>query len=959
MRNCRLSTIKEKELKETCSLRSAATTLVGQPDKPLRLRLSGSTIQERLEICNLSIMEETSILEFSHASLEHGCELSNIGYALAGNGGSPCKHSRCKPTALGCLTFEGASVAGKLSLAGIRIDAFAPDAKALNCEELRLKGSLVLRYSGLEEAQSSDQPCDLHGELSLRGANIESEVVLSGARMRAKWAQITLDPPNTLTSYGAKIGGSMLFWPDHSKPERHCEAWGQINLVRCHINGDLQMFGRYHAINHTRAVNAKSSKIGGVVQFGWLSNGDRSLCEIYGEVDFSSAQIGGKFIASGAKHKLARDEESSILKNRSTAVIAGTARNETQRWKECAVKLRNATVEDDIVFQGTQEHPCLVQGLGLTGTTTKGRFIVEGVLVEALDERCVRYKPNTLRKAISANGATIRGGVHFSESAQIHLEGGFDHPSRCVLDGDVRLRNTTINGPVLFRGVELKTHNEVALWASNSTFGSDVIFEPPPRALSTEAAVTATGEIRLWGAKIQGNLRFEGGTFHTRGSGSAIDLSLTEVSKSLYIGEASEFTFQPGLRFEIMGLLNLNYVTCAQLTIGSNPPETKTDRIKAPCLELTGALLLRETKVRGPVVVSEVKLRPFTELTAYEDKARKRLQELSIFRSLTVVHAIYAELGSRLFVRLHHESHGLINLYGAKTGTVGALRTRSKSSNNEPVDENWGEVPKQKSRWYRAGKPDERATRPFILLNLDEFRYARFSDKKENKKYGGESRWTRWIWWSLLTGRPSEEELSPRHMWMQHQIQTTGAPMEVATWPYRHAAKVYRDMGDLKRAYAYERERRWIEIRHGDRNPIIRFFDGLFGALFGFGYSSLRAASWLGTWILLSWMFVCHYAVRHSVDAKDTMGCSIHLLQNQDPMTHKAFSTLAEAVQLAIPAPLKLNYQSHCSYLGASDWFYFFLGFAQIVGWILLTGTILTFSGVLQEKASTGANVKD
>jgi hypothetical protein len=954
--DCRLYKITEDDIIDECEKKAKPATIVGKNNNS-QLRFTGATIYEKIEITRLSAPEDT-VIDFSHSVVLHDCKLSDVRSRAEGNPHPDDTSGREaeEDSGIACITFANATVAGGLTFEGVHVRALRKDGQAVNCAELRLAGSLVFRCS--ERFQ-----CRLKGELRLTGAEIRGDIRMIGVSLIAQQRQGSSDPPVTIAASGLKLAGNLRFSQENGHPENPCVVCGQIDLSEARIGGDMVAAGVYQAVDHTRIINAKSAHIDGDVRFGWLLGDSRSKCTVEGEVDFSNAQIGGKFVASGSEHRLKRPSANPGSNTCASPQIH--AKNSARRWAQFAIKLVGATVKNNVVLQGSTCRVCLVEGVALTGATIQGQLVIEGVTLRAADAAEVPFRMDKTRKAISANGVTVRGGVYISEEAPQPGHEETNPRQRTNILGDVRFRNAKINGPMIVRGVKMESSDsKVAFWAAGATFGSDLIFEPTPLH-----EMEISGEVRLWGATIQSNLRFEGARIVAQTTGSAVDAALANVTRAVYIGVSTKETKKAGVVSDIKGLVNLNFLNCALLTIGEDPPQHSVANSTKSALKLTGAIFLRESRIRGPVTLSGLALRPSEELEE-PTAALSRMKELSISQANVLIHATYAELGTRLFVRLLKSSSGFINLYGSRTGTIGALHPGNPERRDEQelqccdereiVDEDWGEKPKQIGNW-RAGNPAAaNPGEPNITVNLDHFRYSRLFDKVETVKDTEViTTRTRRCW--RFYGRPLPGDLSPRHGWLRHQTLNPGMPDEIVTWPYRQLAKVYRDMGDLKRAYAYEMERRWLEIKHTDAGGAQRWFNRLFGFFFGFGYSSERAAIWLAVWMAIMTGFLLLFALKHTSGSPNE--CSLKV---QQTWLYATWSAAAEAFRLLIPNSLKFNTGSVCVYNNTGNGspffnkaFYFWFGLLQFIGRVLVIGATLTFTGILQEKAPVANSVRD
>ncbi len=368
-----------------------------------------------------------------------------------------------------------------------------------------------------------------------------------------------------------------------------------------------------------------------------------------------------------------------------------------------------------------------------------------------------------------------------------------------------------------------------------------------------------------------------------------------------------------------------------------------------------------------------------------------------------VIYANYAKLGSRLFVRLEEGSCGLVSLYGASTGTIGAFsglaevkdelsssvtnttattrwsrlrswpkslwskwlawlkwlrKERANSSIADPrkLRENWGGEFHSPNR----GRPlPESEAKRTILLNIDEFTYNRVSDLREQspKLY---REWKHSLYW--LLGRPTPEQLGSRYLFVQRLVENSGSEDQANISAHRQLARVYRDMGQLELAYRYTRERRWLQIRFGKLNVAQKLIDVAYSACFGFGYSPIRAL--MTTLLLLvgSVIFIQH-GMKEPTPGHNTKWCeSVFCYPNAE---HPELSRChlpgddwhnewTEAAKMIIPFT-RFETDGGCV-LHPKVRFGLRVEFAslQVLSWILFPFAAATLTGVLRE-SQTGS----
>lgn len=964
----------------------------------------GVTVLDEFRISSMEFKPDAHI-DLSHARLKGGARLQDL------------KLEHSSESATTPVIFRDAVVTGDLLLEGVRLRVAeaktdgegklisAKCEHAFDGENLTVTGVLKLKHHNVAKASHRSK---LHGTLNLRGVKVGGQVILESVKLIANKPH---DKTLSLMAEGAEIGADLCFYDeDHCSQgdkqyPRFCEVKGQINLMGAHVHGDLRVFGDYKSTDQRiRVFKAERLHVDGDMHFGWIPGGQgHTTCSVIGECDFSNATVEGEVIFSGSTHKL------------SDIDLAAPEHKKVRRKKGVAVNLRGATIAGDLRCEGSKDRPCCIQGLSAIGAKIEGRLLVRGAEIIA------KQTDGENRKAISANGATIRGGIL--------VEGDdFSHGQYSRIDGGFRLRNATVNGPVIFTGATLSA-DDIAFWASNTFFGTDVIFMPSWKMGTKAHPTTIFGEVRLLGATVTGTLYFKGVVANgSRQNGVVLDGYTGDFRKGVVV--------EPYLRFEhelpndsqldgsrkageeflssqIEGLISLNFAKSQSFRFGTVALRDPVDATRS--VTLYGALLLRGLQLQGDVEIANVTIQPVAHIKdpIISEEAEKRLKTLGVHRDDCVIHANYANLGTRLYVRLNEESCGLINLYGATTGTIGGFSGNTQSlaqrthdgrsgllaayfgfgevnpaTREQRLREGWGrhEGAGPAKDWGRPRNTDH--AKRTILLNLDEFTYKRVNDYDEMPQCGRD--FVRKFCY-LVLGRPTPQQLRPRLGWLQRQVANPHTRTPAIISPYRQLASVYREMGDLKRSYMYLRERRWLLIRFGKNGTLQNFIDRLFSMCFGFGYSPPRALATLGVLFLFSLTFVfcaatrpfsynydhtstgqppdvraqvspsvMEFEVRHSAPQADTSRlCAERLCSPPDSSgvchltnrnDRRAYDFFSESFRLILPFT-RLAAGSDCILNAqASPWYRFYLASLQVLSWILFPMAALTFSGVLREK---------
>jgi hypothetical protein len=829
----------------------------------------GVTVIDLIEMCRVN-MNEGSTFDLSESRLRAGAifkEISAVGRKTSIHRG------------LDRFSLARAVVGSDIEIRGLQVNATGTC--AFDAEELRLAGSLTIGC--LKEVIDSVflRRSQFVGELRLQGANISGQLLIEGLEVTAHNAQtlraagLLATPTNgtddldadlpfpvfSISAEEAVVGGDLSFTDADFDPDPRlsCLVTGQVDLTGMQIGGDLYIYGTFNSTQRRiRAVRATRIKVKGDVRFGyapWQYTRDKRHCEINGECDFSLAEIGGKAVFSGSTHHVTKNYRSHP---------------ELKREQKQAIHLKGATVGSELWFESGRNTPCKVEGLTITGAKIGGRLLVRGAdfsAPESHSNKSSRYK------CISANGTTIHGGILITIR---RLDSG--ECRRSSFRGGIRLRNAVIDGPVQFESISLRADGSgLALWAGNTRFGSDVLIQPGLVGEKIGRRPFIRGELRFQGAQVRGRLWVQGVNLKANArTGVALDCFTAEVARSVTLGSfcprRSKGDSNENLEAapaDVTGLVSLVHLRAQSVTIGANMA-AGIDRNKDK-LSLTGAILMRDCRLDSTCYIVNARLRSVEKCgdVILQQGMLAKLQEWGIFRQHCVVHANYATLGTRLFVRLLQGSNGLISLYAAKTGTIGAITgpaentaptflqraaqrsqdflkgglTRSKLKTarknvRDPLRENWGlregVLPAKQYGRPRNNSEAEGCT----LLNLDEFSYDRTNDLVEiTPSYG----------WSVrrllhrLLGRPKPSQLGARFGWLTQIVENPGQDAAVIS-AHRQLARVYRNMGNIQLSYYYTRERRWRQIHHNKpKNLAQTIIDVSYSAFTGFGYSSKRA----------------------------------------------------------------------------------------------------------------------
>ena len=967
------------ELKNCRLAKDPSRTAAPTPEAPV-LSFVGSFIANYLRISSLHLENTGSVLACSTMQASRGCFLSDIG--------GPCPKSLAAPEtpqgnhSLERMDFEGANITGTLQLEGVWLESTIDRPRTFNGDELTVKGSLLFYPSARQQTK-------IVGMVRLMGAEITGQVIFKCVEITAHIAEKNGARQSAIVAQNVHVHSDIFFRDDYEiQPIRECKIVGIVDLVSAQVQGDLQFYGDFNADNRMRAIKARAAQVGGSVHFGWV-NAKAHRCNVIGECDLTNALIKGRVVVGAADIQLTP----RLIEQETTR----------RRSQEYALNLTGATILNDLRLESGFERTCCVEGVGLIGATIGGRLSLRGAKLVGHG----RNSPSTLaagssaqpikeRKALSANGVTIRGGITLIRDPYCGAD--------CHIEGDIRLRNATVNGPVIFKGCLIQSTGSrgIALWATNTHFGSDVIFELQTKqdllvegqgsVPRPEKPCFVSGEVRLAGSTIEGSLLLQGAILCAGSTGAALDGYRLEVKNDIVLGPHSkcdpEALAGSSNATVVFGVINLEFARATSMTLGAQWPQI---RIPPPALEVYGALIMRGMELRGTMMIVDALLRPLhqtepdpirqanidraeTTLAGLLANAESNLREHSVFRSQSILFAVYAKLGTRMYVRLNRGSRGLINLYGASTGTIGSLSIMQlpKQPDHQPhvvPKLDWLEKQEIQEDW--GGFPDSEKDLWPVELNLGEFCYKNLNDRHEEPGDDKTHRTSLRIrLWYRFIGRPLRENLLPRYDWLARQIDVTHVAGLEATSPQRQIAKVYRDLGNFTLANSYTIERRWIQV--SARQPLRKAIEWTYGFCFGFGYNSVRAVGTLFALFLLSLTFTLAAARTETSDVSGLLhtGQLIDVRGEADPALdacafhgepwpgalHAALPGSLEAAKMILPFS-RLEKAAGCVLSTGpkkeGDKLVYLLrpwrGLIIVLSWIVFPLAAVTITGILRE----------
>lgn len=499
----------------------------------------------------------------------------------------------------GAIFLFEADIGGSLSCEGSRISGNA-QGYAILAEGLRVKGTVFLR-NGFRAT----------GKLWLRGSSIGGDLDCSASEMTFMGDE---RHGVTLVLQGSRIDGQVLL-------QDGFKVAGAVSVRGAKIGGDLNCGGGSFAClgadGRGVALDASSARIAGNVFFGsgFRANGQVSLhsCEVGGNIELSSS---GNPPAANRPGNRPRDGSRLIARRGATAFNATSARI-----------VGNVLLESGVRVLGQWS---------MVGAEIKGYFQCFGTrfLNRSRDGQAIAIDASgaRIRSVLMRNDTRVMGQISFRG---VQVDGDLDCvgivvANRADLDGqegvgvalsvdlakikgDVLLSSCRISGQTTFIGAEVlgsldctggrftnaTSDGEIAtVSATDASIGGNVYL----------SGVDVSGKTTLLGARVGGQLSFDGGRFanmvparrqepartHKRETVAqvALDLQDIEVADRLFLGAPSN---HPDAHVTILGSLSLT---------GAHARQFEDDHVSWPPKVVKGP--------DGKPLVTEIDLDDFT-----------------------------------------------------------------------------------------------------------------------------------------------------------------------------------------------------------------------------------------------------------------------------------------------------------------------------------------------------------
>jgi hypothetical protein len=484
---------------------------------------------------------------------------------------------RMRFEAKGGIWMSNADIGGQLNLIGACLDGPAEYALQMNGakihaamlfrsdENFRFEsvGTLSLREARIATLDGAGASCDAgagHIALYMDGAEISGNVIL---RFQDKWR---FESSGTVSVLDAKIAGVLdvsgglldgkgqeALLLDRAEingglklsaaDKQRFEARGTVQLARARIGSDVNCAGGWLITKGGYALWASGAEIRGNVDLG-IAN--RRRFGARGLIDFTGAQIGGAFDASGA-------------------CIVNVGGN--------ALVLDSATVTGSVSLCASGRRHFRANGtLSLMGARI-------GALLQCSGARLTNTNTNPGRGAIVGDRATIAGSVFLNNTSQC----------RFTAVGGVRFLGASLGGQFNCLGAHFINATDDALTLELASVARSVFLRS-----SASARFSAKGRVNLSGARIGSQLECDGARFLNRG-GVSLCAAGAQIGASAFLRGGGRHPFESCGAIDMRGC-----EIDGNLELGRTDPQTLRERIVSPqtLLDLTGATVRRTLQVR-------------------------------------------------------------------------------------------------------------------------------------------------------------------------------------------------------------------------------------------------------------------------------------------------------------------------------------------------------------------------
>jgi hypothetical protein len=406
------------------------------------------------------------------------------------------------------VDLRGAKIDNDLSFSKCR---FAPNHNqsnentgiAVNCEFTKIGGSFIFRSCNTKNRQ-----------IVLLGANIKGDLLLDGAELEGwKGGQDVNGRRDfyALDAGSSKIGGDVNLITD-IETDRIFNSIGGIRFRNAKVGGDFRIVGANIECTN-KSLNLSGSVISGRLfmnkSFSFKGDVHMKGAEVKGALRIKNGTFESTINASRARLRSSLRIHDDVVINGSLILSGSTVIGN--------IEILNTTInakpkKDTDAYAIKADR---IQHFGHFKISSKfyanGQLTFEGANISGdLDCRGIRISVHKSKSAIWARNITIGGNLNLNKHDDINL---LDITGRVILtgacvEGSLFIRNGTILSDYAGKKpVEFAINLELAVIKKNLSLGGDPKVGGDPKLASE---LTLEGSVGLVGAKILGKARFAG-----------------------------------------------------------------------------------------------------------------------------------------------------------------------------------------------------------------------------------------------------------------------------------------------------------------------------------------------------------------------------------------------------------------------------------------------------------------
>jgi hypothetical protein len=709
---------------------------------------------------------------------------------------------------------------------------------------------------------------------------------------------------------------------------RECDVLGVVRLLGCSVGGQLGLIGSTLLAVPTwkRVVEARDMDAKGGIFL--IPAGKRPLKTV-GEMDFRRVECGSDFKVTGVdlnggRSNFALRVDAAQILGDLTIGIASLDYQTPGSLRECRIR-------------GT---------VRLAGAHVHGRLLLVAAEIWG---KAVDKTAGVL--AVVGSGARVGGGAFFLGGESVGRNGLV-----CRLRGCLRLNHAVIADQFVMNSVTI-AESQIGISAVGLMLAGSI----------TLNCCNITGEVRMWGARIDGELAVNGGSLRMGSSADVafcLDAYNAEITKGVRLGRYECGVKGMWKRLEMVGIVGFAFSQLGNLEVGRYVKEN----VRSPAVKLKGTLRLVGMRVKQLASLRRVMIEPpcLIEDRTARESIINALAKWRLTDTRTLVDAEHADFGMTLDIALDGLC-GMVRLYGAHVDEL-----------YDGGGRGWGELPL--GQGWKTGPPTRENLRG-VGLCLNGFTYSHLEElsvgeRKEEvwryfaAKYAARETSRFWQWTDGWTGRRAR--LTARTLWLRRQKQEMHEKSRFFPQPHVQLAKVLRAEGLWEESGRVTRERRDLQRRRGGMGRAERWLWGPFGFFFGFGYSAKRAGASLVILLLASTCFTLVEQVPAMLastekgeitlnpDWKEWTWWGLLRERTNEEQTPKfegkvCHDPIFYGVRLVLPLA-HLESGAGCELAeSANEWVRVTSGAIKLSAWLIVPFAALTFSGVLREKDDSGA----